>query len=314
MVRIQRREWGTTVVQPTVERSTSVRQPWHHLVFGRDTNVQAARVLVVGIRRQTFAARAESIRGINRLVGQVAMAGARSRLPDAPVAALAYEVDRRRYGAEIAAAIACWRRERNIDPEVEHYMAADPFPLLYTVADALEAAGIEYVVTGSLASGVYGPPRSTNGVDLVARLTPPAIDLFLHALPPELYADREMTADAVRRRSSFNIIDAISGAKVAVYVSDERPFTREQLSRARTLALGPAGRPLPFASPEGVILAKLRWYRDGGETSEQQWRDVAGILTIMAPELDRVWLEQWAVRLGVHDLLDRMHSGLAGQD
>jgi hypothetical protein len=140
------------------------------------------------------------------------MAGARSRLPDAPVAALAYDVDRRRYGVEIA------------------------------------------------------------------------------------------------------IIDAISGAKVAVYVSDECPFTREQFARARILALGSASCPLPFASPEGVILAKLRWYRDGGETSEQQWRDVAGILTIMAPELDRVWLEQWAVRLGVHDLLDRMHSELAGQD
>jgi hypothetical protein len=292
----------------------SPSRPWHHLVFGRDTDVQAARVLVAGIRRQSFAARAQSVTSINRMVGHMAIAGARSRLPDATAAVLAQDVDRRRYGAEIAAVVAAWQRERYGEPEVERYMAADPFPLLYTVADALEAAGSEYFVTGSLAGGIYGTPRATNDVDLVARLAPPAIDLFLRALPPDLYVDREMIADAVRRRSSFNIIDAISGVKADIFVSDERPFTREQFARARTLSLGAASRPLPFASPEGIILAKLRWYRDGGETSEQQWRDVAGVLTIMAPELDSGWLEQWAARLGVRDLIDRMRSELAGQE
>ncbi len=302
------------MVQPTVEKPIRAGQPWQHLVFGRDTDLQAAHVLVEAIRRQSFAARAESVRSINRLVGQATVAGARARLPEMPVAVLAQDVDRRRHGAMIAAVLACWRRTYTIEPEVERYMVADPFPLLYTVADALEAARVEYLVTGSLAGGMYGTPRATNDVDLLARLTPAKIDPFVRALPPELYVDRAMIADAVRHRSSFTMIEATSGAKVDVFVSDERPFTREQFAPARVLTLGPASHPLPFASPEGVILAKLRWYRDGGETSEQQWRDVAGILTIMGSDLDRSWLEQWATRLGVRDLLDRLHSELAGQD
>lgn len=63
-----------------------------------------------------------------------------------------------------------------------------------------------------------------------------------------------------------------------------------------------------FASPEDTILAKLEWYRAGGEVSDRQWRDILGVLLTRARELDRDYLRQWAVELAVADLLERAYE------
>jgi hypothetical protein len=61
-------------------------------------------------------------------------------------------------------------------------------------------------------------------------------------------------------------------------------------------------------SPEDIILAKLEWYRMGGEVSERQWRDVLGVLKTRQGELDLSYLGKWAKELGVSDLLERALS------
>lgn len=59
------------------------------------------------------------------------------------------------------------------------------------------------------------------------------------------------------------------------------------------------------ASAEDSVLAKLDWYRRGGEVSEQQWRDVVGILQVQSETLDRDYLRSMAASLRVSDLLER---------
>ena len=60
-----------------------------------------------------------------------------------------------------------------------------------------------------------------------------------------------------------------------------------------------------IASAEDALLAKLDWYRLGGEVSERQWRDVLGIIKTQESRLDREYLTHWAEELGVSDLLAR---------
>jgi hypothetical protein len=52
-------------------------------------------------------------------------------------------------------------------------------------------------------------------------------------------------------------------------------------------------------------LAKLDWFRKGGEVSDRQWRDVLGVMMVQAGALDRAYLRDWAARLNVTDLLRR---------
>jgi len=58
-------------------------------------------------------------------------------------------------------------------------------------------------------------------------------------------------------------------------------------------------------SPEDTILAKLEWYRLGGEVSDRQWRDILGVLKTRAGELDLDYLRKWAGELQVSDLLEQ---------
>ena len=58
------------------------------------------------------------------------------------------------------------------------------------------------------------------------------------------------------------------------------------------------------ASPEDVVLAKLEWFRSGGEVSERQLRDVLGVLKVQGERLDLAYLQRWAATLGVGDLLE----------
>jgi hypothetical protein len=59
------------------------------------------------------------------------------------------------------------------------------------------------------------------------------------------------------------------------------------------------------ASPEDTLLAKLEWYRLGGEVSDRQWRDVLGVLKIQAGSLDLAYLYKTAQEINVLDLLER---------
>jgi len=49
------------------------------------------------------------------------------------------------------------------------------------------------------------------------------------------------------------------------------------------------------ATPEDVILAKLRFYSEGG--SQEHIDDIAGMIRISGAELDRSYLNDWASRL-----------------
>ena len=60
-----------------------------------------------------------------------------------------------------------------------------------------------------------------------------------------------------------------------------------------------------FASAEDTVLAKLEWYQKGNCMSDQQWRDLKGVLKVQSQAIDRKYLKEWATKLGVEDLLKR---------
>ena len=174
------------------------------------------------------------------------------------------------------------------------------------VTRTLEKLGIQYAVGGSLASSLHGVMRSTLDVDIVADMKLEHIPPLVAALSQEFYADDEMMKDAIERHSSFNLIHYETAFKVVIFIRKTRAFDQMQLERRRmsVIATDP-DRSVYVTSPEDTILAKLEWYRMGGEVSDRQWRDILGVLKTQAGELDLDYMRKWSVELKVPDLLDR---------
>lgn len=185
-------------------------------------------------------------------------------------------------------------------------MITEPLAVTLLVAEVLESLGVSYLIGGSLASAVHGVVRATLDSDLVAELQPSHVAPFAAALGSEFYVDPEAMLEAIEHRASFNIIHRETMFKVDVFISRKRPFDQAQFQRrvAQIVAQNPT-RTAYIASAEDTVLAKLEWYRAGGEVSERQWGDVLGVLQVQLHTLDLVYLRRWAKDLGVADLLER---------
>lgn len=178
--------------------------------------------------------------------------------------------------------------------------------VLLEVIGRLRTLGIEYALGGSMASSIHGVNRFTRDADITAEPFPGKEQALVSSFGADYYVSIASVLEAVRRRSSFNIINTSTGFKVDVFIRKDTPFEQSAMSRRMELRLPePAGETIALYTPEDTILFKLVWYRLGQEISDQQWRDILGVLKVKAGQLDEKYLDTWAADLGVGDLLAR---------
>ncbi|MCE5277769.1 MAG: hypothetical protein ABFD92_15725 [Planctomycetaceae bacterium] len=173
------------------------------------------------------------------------------------------------------------------------------------IIEWFDQVGVPYYVGGSVASSAYGKARSTVDVDIVADLNPDDVPVMVRDFSASYYLAEESIRHAVRTRGSFNLIHLQTMLKVDVFVAGATLHDRQALARRRRRLLLDAGEEFYFASPEDLILAKLAWFRDGGQESRKQWDDVLGIVEVQVDSLDMEYLRSEAQVMHLADLLER---------
>jgi hypothetical protein len=182
----------------------------------------------------------------------------------------------------------------------------DPLAVLRAVVLVLEKLGINYAIGGSWASSFYGIPRMTRDADVSVEPFFGKERELASAFGDGYYVSLAAIKQALRDRSTFNIIHFASGFKIDIFVQGDDAFARSVMARRRTVPeLARSSGALVIVSAEDIILLKLRWYRLGDEISDMQWSDILGVLRAQAEKLDREYLAHWALELRVGDLLDR---------
>ena len=178
--------------------------------------------------------------------------------------------------------------------------------LLRRVVQALADAGVEYMLTGSVASSLQGEPRSSHDIDVVVAIDQKAArDLIKSFPPPRFYLDEESVVEAIARRDIFNLIDVTAGDKVDFWLLTDEPFDRMRFSRRRVEEV--MGMHIAVSAPEDTILAKLRWAKLSGG-SEKQFTDALRVYEVQFGTLDIDYLRDWAKKIGVVDLLKKVET------
>lgn len=181
-----------------------------------------------------------------------------------------------------------------------------PHSVLFQVTGVLEEQSIAYVLVGSFASSVHGMYRSTADIDLLADIRFEQVRPLFDSMRNSFYLDEQTMRDAVARGTSFNAIHFDSVFKVDIFVAGSDEFAGSQLSRRQLRrVLSERDETIYVASAEDTILAKLRWFKAGNETSTTQWNDILGILGTSAKDLDYEYLQTWAEKLEVTHLLQK---------
>lgn len=165
----------------------------------------------------------------------------------------------------------------------------------------LETLEISYMITGGVASVIYGDPRFTRDVDVVMELRSPEIDGLIAAFSSEDYyvPPREALEEEVHRPryGHFPLIHRETALRADVYLMGDDPLHAWAFGRRVRLPLDETA--IWLAPIEYVILRKLEYFQRSG--SDRHLRDVAMMLEISCEQVDQVELDRWVERLGLHE-------------
>jgi hypothetical protein len=168
---------------------------------------------------------------------------------------------------------------------------------LRKVTAALEIIGVPYMLTGSLASSMYGIPRATNDIDIIIAPTrEQLLSVIQFFKRMDLYVE-ETALTAFGNRTQFNVIDFPRGWKVDLIMRGDREFSTIEFDRRETHEV--EDMRLTIAAPEDVVIAKMEWAKLGD--SERQLVDAAGVLRMQAENLDLAYIDHWVKTLGLEE-------------
>lgn len=191
-------------------------------------------------------------------------------------------------------------QERIVALTSKYYMSLyeDQEKILKDCTERLERLGIAYMLTGSMAMINYAMMRMTNDIDIVMEVSPADADKIIKEFEPEYYVPHGRVRDAISRKFMFNMLHQETLVKVDCVMRKDNEFQKEAFSRRRKIDF--SGFEVWIINKEDLILSKLNWAKN--TKSEMQMRDVANIIR---NGYDETFVRNWAVKLGVEDLLEK---------
>ncbi len=171
--------------------------------------------------------------------------------------------------------------------------------LLVDCLHRLETVAIDYMLVGSMAANYWGVPRSTHDIDFVVEYDTSQVDAIVDAFQGDFFIQSVSVASGLRPPHQFNALHHASSLKVDFFRVAGDAYEFERFRRRKRVRL--LGQDAWIATAEDVLLHKLRWYTI--TPSGRQLADARGIYLVSGSELDLPYLQYWAERIEVADLL-----------
>jgi len=176
-----------------------------------------------------------------------------------------------------------------------------PENLLLKIVKILKKLKIAYFVTGGFAVAVLAKPRFTADIDIVIKLSEEGISEIiqhLKSIDKNVYVpDEEVIREAIKQTGEFNFIHPQTGLKIDFWIK-RYPFEKFE----RVIVKKIDGQKVNFISPEGLILSKLIWYKEG--QGVKQLEDIRSLLETAKPDLN--YIKKRAKKQSTIKVLDKL--------
>jgi hypothetical protein len=171
--------------------------------------------------------------------------------------------------------------------------------LLQEVTQKLERAGIQYMLSGSIALNRYTLPRMTLDIDIIIELNAKNIDDFLELWGEDYYLNPDTVRQEHQRSGMFNVIDYGSGLKIVFIVRKNTEYRLHEFIRRKKEKI--ENFEVWMVSPEDLIISKLEWIQQ--LQSNKQMADISNLLSL--PQIDKDYIMVWCKKLNLNtfDLL-----------
>lgn len=148
----------------------------------------------------------------------------------------------------------------------------------------------------------------TKDMDIVIDILPTDAQKLEQIFPQDIFycPPSEILADEITHRGQFNILHHDTGLKIDFVIRKNTEYGKTEFARRHRLPIWENTNAF-VATPEDVIVAKLRYYREGG--SEKHLTDIRGILSQTA--IDSAYLNLWLTTLHLEDEWKAVTAGIA---
>ncbi len=165
--------------------------------------------------------------------------------------------------------------------------------------DKLNKNKIKYAVTGSVASIIYGEPRTTHDIDIVIEMDIDTAEVLSKIFPADefYFPPIEVLKTEILRtsRGHCNIIHFKTGFKADIYFCGKNQFEKWAVKNAKSFKFN--GTEIYIAPVEYVIVKKLEFYKEGH--SQKHIDDIKAILFNSRDDIDFPLLEKYVSDFGL---------------
>lgn len=170
----------------------------------------------------------------------------------------------------------------------------------------LHSLEIPFMITGSLASNLYGVPRSTLDADIVVQLEGDDLARLIEAVAPAFEMERQVTFESVTMTTRYVFRSDEYELKVELFLLSDDPHDRERFARRKKGNLSGYSADVPTA--EDVIVAKIRWIHHANRSKDLE--DVRNVISIQDDRLDWDYIHRWCTEHGTLERLEEIRKSI----
>lgn len=176
--------------------------------------------------------------------------------------------------------------------------------------DALDAAGVPYMVAGSYSSNAYGVARATQDADLVVMLSGEGLRQLVAKLPAKLRIDPQVSFETITG-TTRHVVQVVGGPfKIELFHLGADTYDQERFARRRLERF--LGRMSYLQTAEDVVVQKLRWSKDGKRAKDIE--DVRNVIAVQSEYLDWGYIHHWCDQHGTRSLLEDVRRSIPKLD